>query len=113
MSLQEQSASGTAVRIDSSQCRMAHSVCPERRLLAEGLGPLDPQAGAHGEWRAGIADGGDVLIVGEVFRLGINVQPLQQLEAAAQVQLGVAPVQIAIGQHQRVPLVDVFIAEEG
>src|ERR1035437_79757 len=81
-------------------------------LLVAGLGPLDAQAGAEGEGQAGIADGGDVPVAGEVLRLAIDTQPGEQFVACAQVQLGVAEVQIAIGQDQGVPLIHVFVAKK-
>src|SRR5271157_2151846 len=87
--------------------------CKSNLSAITSLGPLDAQARAEVKGQAGIADGGDVLIVGEVFRLAVNAQPWKQFVAGAQIQLGVTEVQIPVWQDQRVQLIDVFIAEKG
>ena len=64
--------------------------------------PANAQTGAKRERQAGIADGRDVLVVEKIFGLRVDVEPIQQLIAASDVELGVAVIEIAIGQEQAV-----------
>src|SRR6266567_525401 len=80
-----------------------------RRLPAASLSELNPKAGVYVHRQAGISDGCDVLVIGQVFGQSIDAEPRQKLIAAAQVDLGVAMVEIAIGQQQTVAAV--FIGE--
>ena len=69
------------------------------------LAPLDAKTCANASGKAHVADGRDVLIVRQVLRLAIDVQPRQQLIAGSQVQLRVAVIQVAVGQQQAVAAV--------
>ena len=77
--------------------------------------PAKTQAGAQREREAGIADGRDVLIVRDILGLRVEVHPAKNLNAPAQVELGVAVIQIAIGQEQAVAVgsASVFAFEIG
>ncbi len=74
--------------------------------------PAKAQAGAKCEGKAGIADGRDVLVVEKIFSLRIDINPGEPLVACAEIELGVAEVEIAIRQDKRVVLIDVFVTEE-
>ena len=75
--------------------------------------PATAKACADVERQAGVADGRDVLVVEQILSLGVDVHPFKQLEAAAQIELGVAVVEIAIGQQEAVAAVRVFAFKEG
>ena len=75
--------------------------------------PAKAQASANREGKAGIADGRDVLIVEKILGLRVDVEPIQQLVAASDVELGVAVVEIAIGQQQAVAAGSVFVLKIG
>jgi len=75
--------------------------------------PAKTQAGAQREREAGIADGRDVLIVEKVLGLRVDVEPIQQLIATSDVELGVAVIEIAIGQEQAVVVGRVFVLKVG
>ena len=64
--------------------------------------PAKAQAGAKCEWKAGKADGRDVPVVEKIFSLRVDVKPSEPLVAAAEIELGVAVVKVAIGQKQAV-----------
>ena len=72
------------------------------RLSAASRAPAKTEAGANRERQAGIADGRDVLIIQQVLGLSVDVHPAQYLETATQIQLGVAVIQIAVGQKKAV-----------
>ena len=81
--------------------------------VAAARAPAKAQAGANREGKAGIADGRDVLIVEKILGLRVDVEPIQQLIAAADVELGVAVIEIAIGQEQAVVVGSVFAFKVG
>jgi hypothetical protein len=64
--------------------------------------PAKAQAGAECEGKAGIADGRDVLVVEKILSLRVDIEPGEPLVAAAEVEFGVAVVEVSIGQQQAV-----------
>ena len=71
--------------------------CPIELLGCCRLADYDPQAHTEVEGQAWVANGGDVLVVGQVFSLAVNGEARQKLEAAAEIDFGVAVIEIAIG----------------
>ena len=74
--------------------------------------PAKTKSRAHGEGKTGIADGRDVLIVQKVFGLGVEVHPIAKLKAAAEIELGVAEIEVAIGEEEAVSSIYVIEGEE-
>ena len=70
--------------------------------MAASRTPAQAQAGADRERKTGIADWGDVLIIQQVLRLSVDIHPGQHLETAAQIEFGVAVIEIAVGQKQAI-----------
>ena len=75
--------------------------------------PAEAKTGADVKGQAGVADGRDVLIVEQIFSLGIDVHPGEQLEAAAQIEFCVSIVEIAVGQQERIGVVGIFVFKIG
>src|SRR6185437_8279587 len=69
--------------------------------------------GAEGEGQRRIADGTDVLVVQQVLRLREDGEAVGDGEGAAEIELGVAGVEIAVGQQQRIAEIGVITIEEG
>src|SRR5580698_2181081 len=83
-----------------------------RRLFSCSLAYPDAQAGAEVERQADVTDGRDVLVAGQVFRLAVEGDPGNPLVAAADVDVGIAVVEVPVGQEQAVAAVEVFILQE-
>jgi len=60
------------------------------RVLPRALAPLQANAGAQRGGQADETDGRDVLAVGQVFGLGVDAEPVEDLVAAAGVDAGKA-----------------------
>ncbi len=71
------------------------------------------QAAAEGEGQTGVADGADVLVVGEVVDLGEEGGVVGQVVGEAEVELDVAKVEIAVGEEEGVGFGGIDVAEEG
>ena len=69
-------------------------------LLVALQSPMDTQAGSDAEGKGRISDGRDVLLIEKIFCPAVNRKPRQQLIARAQVQLGIAIIEIPIGQDE-------------
>ena len=61
-----------------------------RGLFSSSLAYPDAQAGAEVEGQADVADGCDVLVAGQVFRLAVDRDPGNPLVAAADIDIGVS-----------------------
>src|ERR1035441_5238255 len=91
-------------------------VDPASRAEASAAGaqtPVHAKPGPDSNGQAGIADGSNVPFVQQVLRLSVDRQPGAQTVASAKVQLGVAMIQIAVGQQQAVAAVGIGVLQIG
>ncbi len=77
------------------------------------LADLDAESCAKIHGQADVTDGSDVLVAGQVFCLCIDAEPGRPLIAAAEVKLGIAVIEIAIGQQQGVEIVGIGVLKIG
>jgi hypothetical protein len=71
------------------------------------------EAGADGEGQAGISDGADVLLAEEIFQLSKDRDVTGYGVGDVEIEFGIAEVEIAVGEKERVAKVGVKAVEEG
>ena len=71
-------------------------------LASTSLAPLKPHADADRRWQAHVADGRDVLVVGQVLDLPIDTQQRRDLVTRTCIELCVPKIEITVGQQQTV-----------
>src|SRR5580658_5502059 len=80
---------------------------------AASLPELNAKADAKTNGQAGIADGRDVLVVGQILGLSVDAEPIQELVTASEVDPCEAEVEIAVREQQAVAAVLVFVFKKG
>src|SRR6185312_1406367 len=84
-------------------------------VSASGLVSADPhfEPSPEGERQRWVADGANVLVVQQVLELREDGETREDVVGAAEIELGVAEVEVAVGQQQRIAEVGVITIEEG
>ena len=68
-----------------------------RLLLLMLMPDLDPQTGAEGKWQRRVTDRTDMLVTYKVVHLRVDRHIRDELDAAANIYLGVLGIQVAVG----------------
>ena len=85
-----------------------------RLLMARSIvADSDFHARANGEWEARIADGADVLLIEKIVELGEDGYVAGDSDDGVEVELGIAEVEIAVGEQERVAAVAIVVELEG
>src|SRR5258708_7660286 len=71
------------------------------------------EAGTDIHRQTGIAERGDVLIVGQIVSLAVQAKPREELVASPKIKLGESIVQVAVGKKETVSAVGVGKFEIG